>query len=350
MSTKQAILAQLEALQSGPMGRKEQVRSSILLAQLANIRTDEQAESRAAKADAAFCAYLRSGNMGEYRSEMDSSNSGAFVSPIWAGNYQARLKSSSGLRQAGAVVKTYAKGGNPIAAAFADDTSTSAVRITPGTQITDVIATASVNKPNLFLYAAKGCRVSLELVQDIGFSLNDFLAELFSQRVARTTTNEFTNGASGGPDGVLPAITNTVSSSSSSVPSLSELVAVQTAIDPAYRSEDAQPVYMMSPTMEGLLKAAVASGSGERMYPEMSEGKLLGYDYVLNVSMPSSAGSVGVVYGSVKKAVTIHDVVPTVIVSFERFGDSAEAYYSLLHKQGVVVNDPNGLAAIQLHA
>jgi HK97 family phage major capsid protein len=109
---------------------------------------------------------------------------------------------------------------------------------------------------------------------------------------------------------------------------------------------------MFSEGVEQILKNTVAAGSGERMFPEMSEGKLCGHSYCVNVDMVSSfaASGLSIVFGSVKRGVLIQSVTPAVIVSAERYAETNSMYYSMLHRQGAVLADANALSVLQQHA
>jgi HK97 family phage major capsid protein len=354
MSTKTAILAQLEALQSGPMTRADQTRSSILLARLANLRTDEAAETRASKREEAFRAYLRTG---EYRDNTDamsgavSTEGGYYVAAQFNANYQEKLRSFSGLREGGATVQETAKGGQ-LTKPISDDVATLGVRIAENIQITNAIPAAGANRPTLFQFTSKGIILSMELAMDSGFDIQSYLQRQFASRIGKVTNKEFTNGVGGGPSGILPNVTNVVTAAATGAVTLAEIQSLQTQVDYGYRSPEAQPVYMFSEGVELILKNTVATGSGERMFPEMSEGKLCGYPYVVNVDMVSSltASGLSIVFGSVKRGVLIHSVSPIVIASAERFADSGQMYYSMFHRQGALLSDANALAVLQQHA
>jgi len=356
MNTKVELLAQLEKLQSGPMTRADQVRSSILLARLANLRTDEQAENRAAQRETSFRQYLRTGNT-EFRDNTDAMNGSVlseglgFVAAQFNADYQERLRSFSGLREAGATVQETATGGQ-LTKNISDDFATVGARIAENTTIPEAIPAAGVNRPTLYQFTSKGVVVSNALVQDSGFDIQSYLQRQFASRIGKITNSEFTLGAVSGPVGILPSITKVVTAASSSAATMQEIQSLQTQCDYGYRAPESQPVYMFSEGVELILKNTVAAGSGERMFPEMSEGKLCGYPYVVNVDMVSSftASGLSIVFGSVKRGVLIQSVTPAVIVSAERFAETNSMFYSMLHRQGAVLSDANALAVLQQNA
>jgi HK97 family phage major capsid protein len=92
---------------------------------------------------------------------------------------------------------------------------------------------------------------------------------------------------------------------------------------------------------------------GLPVFPEMRTGKvLLGFPYVLNVSMASAftANAQTVVFGNVKRGVTIREVTPILVISSERFAEQGTMYASLTHRQDCQVVDASALAVLQQHS
>ena len=106
---------------------------------------------------------------------------------------------------------------------------------------------------------------------------------------------------------------------------------------------------MFSPGIERVLKAMVATASGLRIFPEMKDKMLLGYPYVLNAAMPASfaANAKAVAFGNVKRGVLIRETAPLLVVSYQRYAEFGQAYYSLTHRQDCVVTDANALSILQ---
>jgi HK97 family phage major capsid protein len=311
-------------------------------------RSEQEKRARAEKTTQAFEMYLRSGSLGEYRTYAPESTStaGALTPQLWAGDYLSRLISFSGIREMGATIVNTPFGG-PWKQAFSDDAANTGERLDENVQVSLANPTASLNTVVSFRYTAKGLQLSNELVEDIGFDLSSYLQDIFARRIGSITNNEFTLGASGGPTGVLPAITNIQTSASPTAVTVSELVGLQ-AINAAYLPGS---VYMFSPGVERQLKSMVST-DGLRIFPEMSEKTLLGYPYVLNADMPSSftANAQTVVFGNAKRSITIRQAAPMLVASRERYAEYYLSYFSLTHRQNCIVTDANGLAVLQQHA
>jgi HK97 family phage major capsid protein len=319
---------------------------SIMKREFNDTAVSDREEARNARAEKAFEAYLRSADSSEIRtySPETTSTASVLIPNQWAGKYLDRLKAFVGIRQAGADLLT-TKVGGPWKYPFSDDTANNGERLNETDPVTLANPTFSLNTLNTFRYTGKGVQVSNELVDDIGFDLSGYLQDMFAKRVGRITNTEFTNGASGGPTGVLPSITNVQNAVAATSVTVADLVSAQN-IDAGYLDG---AVYMFSPGVERVLKAMVATASGLRIFPEMKDKMLLGYPYALNTAMPASftANAQAVAFGNFKRGVLIRDVAPLLVVSNERFGEFGMTYYSLTHRQDCVVTDANALAVLQ---
>jgi HK97 family phage major capsid protein len=347
---KKLLEMELEALLSNAELRgsdKKKVDGIIALLSSSKNDATVTAETRS------FTNWLRTG---EQSAELRTANvleigvgaQGGYLCPqSWADTYQSALKSYSGLREAGANVVNKPTG-RPFRMPFSNDVDTVGQRVDENQASTDAIPTASVNSPTVFRYAGKGCGVSVELFSDAAFDIGAYLADLFAQRIGKITNTEFTLGVGGGPSGVLPNIANTVTSAGGSAVALADLNSLPVAIDYAYRSG---AVYTFNANTEEYLKNLVASGSGERMFPEMAEGMLNGFRYVVNVDFPDiAAGARAVAFGNFKRGVMIQDVTPILINSRELRAEYHQRYFNLYHRQGCVITDANALAVLVQHA
>ncbi|HWY42635.1 MAG TPA: phage major capsid protein [Candidatus Sulfotelmatobacter sp.] len=378
---RRELQRQIDALLAKPsLTPSERKQCDLLMSKAANLRSDDERrarvtalakeiglptteEERAAEAEKGFELYLRTGELSHISAERrafinenklnartyqpETSQTAAVLIPNqWAGAYLDRLKSFVGIREAGANVITTKTGGTwkyP----FSDDTANNGERLNETDLVSLANPTVSVNTLNSFRYTAKGVQLSTEFAEDIGFDLSGWLQDMFAKRIGRITNTEFTNGAGGGPAGVLPSITNVPVAATGSTTSVTvaDLVAAQN-IDAGYLPG---AVYMFSPGIERVLKSMVATASGLRIFPEMKDKMLLGYPYVLNTAMPASftANAKAVVFGNFKRGVLIRETAPLLVVSYQRYAEFGQAYYSLTHRQDCVTTDPNALAVLQ---
>lgn len=306
-------------------------------------RTEDEKRARAQRTEQAFESYLRSGSLTEYRTYAPESTAtaGALIPQEWAAAYQSKLTSFSGIREAGANIVSTPFGG-PFKYPFSNDSGNTGERLDENTQVDLTNPTLSLNSLPTFRYVSKGIQYSNEIAADSTYDISAYLQKLFARRIGSITNKEFTLGASGGPTGVLPSITNIQTGSSATTASIFDLASLQ-AIDQAYLAD---AVYMISPSVERDLKSKVDSGL--RVFPEMTDKMLLGYPYILNANMPVfGANNLCAVFGSFKSGVTIRQAAPTLLISRERYAELYMSYASLTHRQNCVVTDTSALSVLQ---
>ena len=345
----------------------EQKQCDLLMAKSANLRDAEERraraavlvqetrkdvplplteEHRAAAMEGAFRRYIRTGDTSEIRTYTPLSTAGVPVPQGFAAAYGERLKSFSGIRQVANII--YTTNGDPLKNPFSDDTANTGERLNENDPVSLANPTFSNTVFGAFRYASKGLQYSAQLQQDSGIDVSSYLSKIFARRVGRITNTEFTNGAAGGPTGVIPSITQIQTSALPTTVSVPEIIGLQ-SLDEGYLDG---AVYMFSPGVERTLKAMTGS-DGLPMFPEMRTGRVLaGYAYVLNTSMPSAltATAKAILFGNFKLGVTIRDVVPMLLVSRERFAEQNTLYASLTHSQDCQVVDANALNVLQQHA
>ena len=109
---------------------------------------------------------------------------------------------------------------------------------------------------------------------------------------------------------------------------------------------------MMNPAIVRVLRA-MAGTDGLPVFPEMRTGNVLcGFPVVSNVDMPTSltANAKAIVFGNFAQAVVIRDVVPSLLVSRERYAELNQLYASMRHDADCQVVLPDALNILQQHA
>jgi HK97 family phage major capsid protein len=261
----------------------------------------------------------------------------------WLHSYQSRLSASSGWLRAGATLQNVTNG-VPFITFYSDDSANEASIIGENSLLVSANPVFAAPKPNVKNFATS-TTVSNLLLQDAQFDLDQFLQGLFAVRVAR----KFNNYASvDGTEGLFAQLTVGATSSSSSVPSLPELAQMQdpSVIDPAYTEADSAPCYMCSPAMRVRLMKQLDS-AGRRVFPEVADGKLLGFPLITNVDQSAASGGVAVVFGSVKRAVLVQSQ-HTLIRSRERAAEFNQTLYGFVARMGVRLVDSNAVTCIKL--
>jgi len=305
-------------------------------------------EQRSEKFEAAFNKFIRTGETGELRvySPMSDAVEGAFIVPQgFAAAYGERLKSFSGIRAVANILTTSTS--DPLKNPFSDDSANIGERLNENDPVSLANPVFSSKTFVAFRYASKGLKYSAQLLQDAGIDVTAYLQNIFAKRIGRITNTEFTNGGSG-PAGVIPSLTQIQTTALPTAVSVSEIVALQN-LDEGYLDG---AVYMFSPGVERALKAMLTA-NGDAVFPEMRTGRVLaGYPYVLNVDMRAAlaATAKAIAFGQWKLGVTIREVVPSLLVSRERFAEQNLLYASLRHDQDCQVVNSNALNVLQQHA
>ena len=262
----------------------------------------------------------------------------------WLREYTQRLISASGWLRAGATLHQTTNG-VPYTTFFSTDTNAASI-IGENSALPQVNPTFTAPTPAVKTFATS-VAVSNQFRQDVQFDLDVFLQSVFGLRVGKALNTYATNDAT---NGLLAQLTVGSTAVSTSVPTLGELTNMQapTQIDPAYLEPDSQPVYMVSPAMRTTLMQQIGT-SGNLLYPEIRDGKLLGLPLVVNVDMSAAAGAVAVICGSIKRAVLIQSVNPVLIRSVERLAELNQTLYGYVHRLGVKIIDGNAAVALKLH-
>jgi HK97 family phage major capsid protein len=261
----------------------------------------------------------------------------------WLREYTARLISASGWLRAGATLHQTGTNGVPYVSFFSTDTNSASI-VAENSVLPEVNPTFTAPTPAVKAFATS-VSVSNQLKQDsqIG-DLDSFLQTVFSLRVGKALNTFATNDAT---NGLLAQLNVGATTVSTTLPTLGELVDMQSRIDPAYLEADSQPVYMMSQSLRNLLLKQTAT-SGNLQYPEIKKNQLLGLPLVINVDMTANPGDVAVVAGSVKRAVLIQSVSPVFIRSVERLAEFNQTLYGMVHRLGVKLIDSAATTSLKL--
>jgi HK97 family phage major capsid protein len=163
--------------------------------------------------------------------------------------------------------------------------------------------------------------VSVELLQDSAFNMDNFLADAFAVRFGRGYERDFTIGnGSGVPTGLLTAVL-----ASGAVPVIAvgsaantggsengtnsigtnDLISLEHSVDPSYRRS---AKFMLHDNSLKVIKQLLDKFGRPIWVPSLSSGApstILGYSYVINQSLPSSVSATKntVLFGDMSKYV-----------------------------------------------
>lgn len=184
-------------------------------------------------------------------------------------------------------------------------------------------------------------RVSLELLQDSAFDLEDFLKNAFAVRMGRGYEYYLTRGSGvNQPEGILTAVVAsgqgaTIATGSSTNDGsantgansigTNDLISLEHSIDPTYRRG---AKFMLNDSTLKVIKQLLDKYGRPLWVPGLASNApdtILGYEYVVNQSMPAiSAAANTVLFGSLQKFVMrkVRDL--SVLRLDERFADFGE--------------------------
>lgn len=249
-------------------------------------------------------------------------------------NVAKKMVDYSAMRRARTRVLPTEQGGTMAIPTTGD--TTEGTRIDENTQIDMTTQDVSVGQKNLYdwKYTSHGMKVPIELVQDAGVNLGDFLADVFAARIGRICNKEFTVGAGNSmPRGVVPSATVGVTAAGSSDVTYEEVADLEDALDPGYR--DTAEFMFNSTTRKYLRKV-----TDTKDRPIMDErGYILDYPYVVNNNMPSiGSGNKSILLGAFDNY-WIRDIGQMLVLRLqERYIDSGQiGFIGLSRHDGCLV-------------
>jgi HK97 family phage major capsid protein len=309
----------------------------------------EELETRALRVEEEFRHYIHGGEKRTYAALAEGTMPGSVVVPTgqWRREYTSRLVSASGWLQAGLTVKNVMTG-RPYISFFDNDSSNVASILAENGQLP--LANPSFTSPTAIPVSfASALMLNNTLQQDVqngSFDVDGFLQKKLGKRVGRAFN---TYATSDGTDGLLAQITVGATSSSTSVPTRNELVAMQGQLNQAYLEPDSNPCYQLSQALKIRLMQQVDT-AGRPLYPTLETGTLLGLPAIVNSDFTANAGDVAVVCGSIAQLAIVEDVAPILIKSTERYAELYQTMYGIVHRLGVKLIDSAAATALKLAA
>lgn len=258
--------------------------------------------------DEAFVAYLRTGVPNADISGLQVTNAqggasgaaGGFTVP--PGFLQRIIEVRKAFGGFGAEAEQMSTNtGAPLQFPSVDDTAGTAAIAAEGAAPAAGGSDVTFGQVNLgaYRYAASGTgnaplKVSVELAQDSAFDLAGFVARILGTRLARAEAPDFVTGSgTGKPKGILASSLTADSTITGATISYSQLVDVESALDPAYQQG---AKWLMNQSMWALLRKVVDSAGRPLLTEQAASGiggaierRVLGYPVVLDPAAPSNA-------------------------------------------------------------
>lgn len=247
--------------------------------------------------------------------------------------------------------------GNPLPWPTNDDTGNEGAYLAENTQMSEQDITFGSKALEAHVLGSKVVRVSLQLIQDSAFDIDNWLPRKLGERIARRENRAFTVGTgTGEPEGVTVGVTVGVTGAAGSTlalgpnqaAALDNLVDLEHSIDVAYRNERSR--YMFHDlTLAALRKFKDADGR-PMWQPALIAGApslFNGHPYTVNNHMPTmAANAVSVVFGDFEAGYIIRDVRDvTVLRLVERYADFLQVGFLAFSRHDGMVDDASALRA-----
>ena len=222
----------------------------------------------------------------------------------------------------------------------ANDTSNQAAVLADSTQETEQGVPFGVVNFGAYKYSSKIVRISLELLQDSAFNLEDFLKQQFAIRFGRGYEAAFTTGSGvAQPKGIVTAVlasgaTPVVGAGSNSNDGLSQnaaltigsndLISLEHSVDPTYRRG---AKFMLHDKTLKVIKQLLDKYGRPLWVPGLASNApdtILGYPYVINQAMATPVANTNpttVLFGDLQKFVIRKVKDMQVLKLVERYAD-----------------------------
>lgn len=257
---------------------------------------------------AAFVEYLRSGD----RTKLDATQSraadsldgltGAVITPTLLHNeIEIALKSFGGMTEAGTIM--YTANGNKLVMPTINDTASRA-------KIVKMYEKNPRDKPQFdsieigaYTYRTDNVPLSLELLQDSQFNLEQVVGALMGTSFARGLNEDLTTGDGVEmPKGIVTSATAIDSQAAANSIKLDDMIALMAAVDSAYGNNGK---FMLNRQTLFALRALKGTDGRFIWNESVAQGfapTIFGKDYITNDHMPNiGAGNASVLFGDLSK-------------------------------------------------
>lgn len=236
------------------------------------------------------------------------------------------LKSYGGVREAADVITTST--GAALPWPTVNDTSNKGAILAENTQVSEQDVTFGVKTLDAYKYSSKLIKVSVELLQDSAFNLENFLRDKLAERIGRITNEHFTTGTgTNQPNGIVTASTAGKTTASTTAFTFAEVLDLKHSVDPSYRGRPGTRFMLSDATLAEIKKLSVGSSDARPLWqPSYVVGepdRIDGDRYIINQDM-ADAGTLSnkfMLYGDMSKYI-IRDVKGFVLLVLrERYAD-----------------------------
>ena len=193
-----------------------------------------------------------------------------------------------------------------------DDTGNVGAILAINTQVSEQDVAFTVTTLGAFMYTSKLIRVPFQLLQDSGFDIDDFLADILAERVARILNAHFTTGAgTTEPLGLVTGGTTGKTAAATTAFTAGELIDLVHSVNSAYRNSG-RARFMLGDARIVDVRKMADDNNNFLWQPGLQQGvpdTILGFPYEVNDQMPAAtAGLSPVAFGDFYSGYIIRQV------------------------------------------
>lgn len=191
-----------------------------------------------------------------------------------------------------------------------DDTANEGEIIDENTQVTEGDLTFGQRSIKAWMYSSRMVRVSYQLLQDSGVSLEAFLPRKLGERLGRVSARHWAQGTgTGQPQGLVTGLTKITETATAGKIGYDDLIDVEHSVDPAYRN---RARYVLHDDVLRELRKLKDTTGRPLWVPAVTVGApstVNGRAYTVDNSLPEfAAGAKPLVFGDIEAAYLIREV------------------------------------------
>ena len=258
------------------------------------------------------------------------------------------MKAYGGLLNISNVIHTST--GNPLPWPNNDDTANVGGILGENTQVTELDLSVGQRILNAWTYTSNLILVSLELLQDSAFDLDEWIPKKLGVRIGRAVANHLVNGTgTGQPTGILSSVATGVTGATGQTTSViyNNLVDLVHSVDPAYRAMGNARFVMNDLTLGAIRK--LTDNYGRPLWqPSVSDKDpdlLLGYPLTIDQAMPvMAANAKSILFGDFEAGYVVRQSLDVQMMRLtERYADYLQVGFFGFNRLDGRPDDPNAV-------
>ncbi|MGZ4617171.1 MAG: phage major capsid protein [Frankiaceae bacterium] len=280
-------------------------------------------------------------------------SAGGYLVPqgFWQ-NLVIAMKAYGGLLNEVGVIETAT--GNPLPWPGSDDTANVGAILGENTQVSQQDIAFTTQTLNAYTYTSKLVLVSLQLLQDSAFNVDEFVTGRLAERIARIQAQHIVSGTgTGQPQGIVTGTTNTTTlpTGNTTTVQYDSLVTLIHSVDPAYRALQGTKFVAHDSFIAAVRKLKDSQGR-PLWQPDYLAGAdrdmIMGYPVTIDQSLATlAASSTSALFGNFQRGYIWRRVLGLQMLRLtERYADYLQVGFLGFMRGDGRVNDQRAIAAL----